>query len=475
MRILYLDCFSGIAGDMLLGALIDLGADFQDLRRRLKGLPLEGYSLSAKRTVRQGISATKFDVNVRGHHHHRGWKEIRGIVGDADLPGQVKDKALKIFKRLIEAEARIHGIPLQKVHLHEVGAVDAIVDVVGSVLALDNLLGARGQLHVSPLHLGGGKIEMAHGTYPVPPPATVELLEGVPVVGGPVAGELVTPTGAAIVSTLASSFGPMPPMTLAAVGYGAGSRSYEGHPNVLRAILGESPGRPGAGDQVVVMECTIDDMNPQAYGFLMDRLFRDGAHEVFYTPVQMKKSRPGVLVTVVAPQARFGELAAAIFEETTTIGLRHRITDRIELDREMIPVQTPFGRVMVKVSSWRGGPVQAQPEYDDCRRIAESRRVPLKEIQAAALAAYRAGLPPAGVSAPGGSASAAGRPAGRRDEPRRARPVKPSRRTDSRQKAAAGKAAPEKGARQKAARGKTAGRKPARRKTAVAAKGRRRS
>lgn len=393
MRILYLDCFSGVAGDMLVGSLLDLGLPLEDLREQLGALGLRGYAVSARRTVRAGISGTQFSVKVTGHHHHRGWKEIRKIIEGSDLPEPVSHRALAIFRRLIEVEARIHRIPVEKVHLHEVGAVDAIVDIVGAVIGLRHFLGSRGELRVSPLHLGRGKVKMAHGSYPVPPPATLALLKGVPVLSGPVEGELVTPTGAAIVSSMADGFGPMPPMTITAAGYGAGSRKYEDHPNMLRVLLGEAGPAGPARETVVVAECTIDDMNPQAYGHLMERLFDAGALEVYYTPVQMKKSRPGVQVTIISPEGRFGELASIVFRESTTIGLRHRTVERIELARETIRVATPFGRIRVKVSSLDGRPVQAQPEYDDCLRAAAKHRTPLREVQAAAAASYRATLP----------------------------------------------------------------------------------
>jgi uncharacterized protein (TIGR00299 family) protein len=290
-------------------------------------------------------------------------------------------------------EARIHRLPVEKVHLHEVGAVDAIVDIVGSVIALRQVLGEGGKLHVSPLRLGRGTVTMEHGTFPVPAPATAALLEGIPVESGPVEGELVTPTGAAIVSTLADAFGPMPPMTMERVGYGAGTREYGDHPNLLRAILGESRDVQEAREQVSVIECTIDDMNPQAYGWLMERLFAAGALEVFYTAVQMKKNRPGTLVTIIGPQERFGELTAVLFRESTTIGLRHTLAGRIELARDVVTVKTPHGKVRLKISALDGQVTQAQPEYEDCRKAAAARGVPLKEIQAAALAAWRSSRP----------------------------------------------------------------------------------
>ena len=393
MRILYLDCFSGVAGDMILGALIDLGVSVGLIRDRLSALPLRGYAISARRTIRQGISGTKFEVKVGRDHAHRGWREIRGIIEEAALDEEIRDRSLQIFRRLIEAESRIHRIPLEKVHLHELGAVDAIVDIVGSVIAMREILGSDGRLHVSPIRVGTGFVRMEHGSLPVPAPATAALLKGVPISSGPVEGELATPTGAAIVSTLAASFGPMPPMTLLGVGYGAGTRQYDDHPNLLRALLGEATRTAQASEDVAVIECTIDDMNPQGYGYLMERLFEKGALEVFYTPVQMKKNRPGTLVTVIAPQEKFGDLSEVVFAESTTIGLRHTLAGRIELAREVKTVKTPFGRVRVKVSSLDGQVAQAQPEYEDCRRIASERGVPLKEILAAAIAAHRASLP----------------------------------------------------------------------------------
>ena len=418
MRILYLDCFSGIAGDMLLGALIDLGVDIELLRDRLSALPLAGYSISAKKTSRQGIAGTKFDVKISGGHAERGWREIRTIIEKASFEDDLRERSLEVFRRLIEVEARIHRLPFDKVHLHEVGAVDSIVDIVGSVIALREVLGGDGRLHVSPLRLGSGTVTMAHGTFPVPAPATTALVKGIPVSAGPVEGELVTPTGAAIVTTLASAFGPLPPMTLREVGYGAGTRQYDHHPNLLRAILGDAAAVGELREVVSVMECTIDDMSPQAYGFLMERLFAAGALEVFYTSVLMKKNRPGTLVTVIAEQNRMGTLGEILFRESTTIGFRHTIAGRVELARDIVTVKTAHGEVRMKISSLNGLTTQAQPEYEDCRKIASAKDVPLKEVQAAAVAAWRAGEPALR------SRSTAGTPAkgARKRAPRRSRP-----------------------------------------------------
>ena len=394
MRILYLDCASGVSGDMLLGALLDLGLSRRRLEKGLSLLKLKGWKLRVGQVERSYFGACKVDVKTTGRHGHRGLKEITAVIDGSELSGRIRKLSLKIFRRLIEVEARIHRISEQKVHLHEVGAVDAIVDIVGTVIGLDELVGldpddGGGRLVCSPLNVGSGTVRMEHGLLPVPAPATAALLKGVPIYSAGPAGEMVTPTGAAIVTTLASSFGPPPAMVIDRIGYGAGSREYKGHPNVLRALLGgEWPQVAAAEGDVMVIECTIDDMNPQGYGYLMERLFDAGAREVFYAPVQMKKNRPGVLVTIIGGVARLNELARVVFEETTTIGLRWRPAGRIELARKVVEVRTRFGKVRVKVSSMNGRVTQAQPEYEDCRRLAVRRKVPLKEVAAAAQRAW---------------------------------------------------------------------------------------
>ena len=389
MKVLYIDGASGVSGDMLLGALVELGLDPDLLRSRLKQLPLKGYSIRSRKVKRAGIAARKIDVRTTGRHAHRGLKEIRSILKGSDLEDAVKKKALEIFGRIIEVEARVHRIPKEKVHLHEVGAVDAIVDIVGAVIGIHHVLGS-GKLFCSPLNVGSGTVKMAHGLLPVPAPATAALLRKVPIYSAGPAGEMVTPTGAAIVTAFASSFGPPPAMSIDRIGYGAGDREYDHHPNVLRAMIGSTwPAADVSSAEVMVLECTIDDMNPQGYGYLMDRLFSAGAREVFYIPVQMKKTRPGILVTVISPTGLVSDLSRILFEETTTIGVRYRPASRLELVREIKTVATPFGRVRLKISSLEGRITQAQPEYEDCRRLAARRRVPLKEVQASALTAYR--------------------------------------------------------------------------------------
>ena len=393
-KVLYLDCATGVSGDMILGALIDLGVDPDRLRARLRALGPKGYTIATGRTRRAGIAAAQVKVTVRGRQPERNEKEIRSIVEKSDLPEPVKDASLAIVASIVKVEAAIHGIPRSKVHLHEIGAIDSIVDIVGATIGFSELLGlpgtpGAGQLICSPLNLGHGRVRTEHGVLPVPAPATAALLKGVPVYAEGPPAELTTPTGAAIVRHLASSFGPPPPMTIDKIGYGAGSRDFAGRANVLRAMLGSPWGEAAQTREILAIECTIDDMNPQAYGYVMERLFDAGAREVFYTPVQMKKDRPGVLVTVIAPAGLLNETARILFEETTTIGLRYRPMQRIELERRTREVRTPYGKVRVKISSLNGRVTQIQPEYDDCRRLAARRKVPLKEVQAAATAASR--------------------------------------------------------------------------------------
>ncbi len=384
MRGLYLDCFSGISGDMLLGALVDLGVPLAHIRTRLRGLSVSGYRLSSRRVTRSHLRGTKVDVAVAGRQPERGIREIRRILDRSRLPGSVRRRALEAFEALVDAEARVHGIPRERVHLHEVGAVDAIVDITGAMVGLDYLGWPR--VVCSPLNVGRGMVEMEHGTFPVPGPATAELLRDRPCYATHVEGELVTPTGAALAVILADEFGPMPPMRARRVGYGAGSKEFPNHPNLLRAFLGDLVDAGAIQETVQVLETTIDDMNPQLYGHLMERLFAAGALEVFYTAIQMKKNRPGTMVKVICPVQRMEEVGAVLFRETTTIGFRYLPMGRIELGRRIETVTTPFGAVRVKVSMHDGSIAQATPEYEDCRALALKAGVPLKEVQRAAAA-----------------------------------------------------------------------------------------
>jgi uncharacterized protein (TIGR00299 family) protein len=392
-RLLYFDCFSGISGDMVLGAMLDAGLPFDGLTSALGSLAVSGYDVSAKRVQRAGVSATKFVVEDRqpaGGHPHRHLPDIFKLVDQSALSPAGKDRAKSLFQRLAEAEAAIHDMPVEKVHLHEVGALDSIIDIVGAVHALE-WFGAD-RVVSSPLNVGGGTVKSAHGTIPVPAPATVKLLGDAPIYSGDVQKELVTPTGALIVSSYASSYGPMPAMRVEHVGYGAGDNDFPSTPNVLRVLMGVASGVSRTDDasatRVVVIECEIDDMNPQIFGVVMDRLYAAGALEVFYVPVQMKKNRPGTLLTVVAAPALRGAMSEIIFSETTTIGLRYSEVERDCLVREHATVETPVGAVRIKLA-WRDGRlVNAVPEFDDCATIAAANNVPLKEVQALAMQAW---------------------------------------------------------------------------------------
>ncbi len=388
MRGLYLDCFSGISGDMFLGALVDLGVKSTDLRAQLRKLPLTGYRISATSTSRARLGGTRVNVTLSARPQpRRGIREIRKLIEGSRLSSAVRERSLDTFEALVDAEARVHRVPRERVHLHEVGAVDAIVDIVGTMIGLESLGWPR--VVCSPLHLGRGMVTMEHGTFPVPPPAVAELLRGRPCYSTEIEGELVTPTGAALAVTLATDFGPLPPMRLQKVGYGAGSRQYDHHPNLLRALYGDLLDEAALRETVLVIETTIDDMNPQLYGYLMERLFAAGALEVFYTPIQMKKNRPGTLATIICPQPRLESVSSVIFRETTTIGFRYLPMGRIELAREFRTVRTPYGPVRMKLSTHNGERVQSTPEYEECRAIALKADVPLKEVQRAAVAALQ--------------------------------------------------------------------------------------
>ncbi|MXZ72148.1 MAG: nickel pincer cofactor biosynthesis protein LarC [Acidobacteria bacterium] len=437
-RVLYLDCFSGAAGDMIAGALIDGGVPFEELTRVVDSLGLDGVRISHDRVDRSGIGAAKFrvDAGTHGHshgeghdhdhvhshghghghshahahahdhdhehhHHHRSLSQILRIVEGSSLSSAGKARAGRLFRRLAEVEAAIHRMPVEEVHLHEVGAVDSIVDVVCAVRALEWL--APDRVVVSPLNVGSGTVKCAHGEMPVPAPATAALLAGAPTYAAGPAVELTTPTGALIVADYADAFGPLPPMRVARIGYGAGDRDLPGRPNVLRALVGESAPveastEPAAGilaapdaeglERVVVLECQIDDMNPQLYGVLMDRLTEAGALDVFYAPIQMKKNRPGTLVTVIASPARRSELAGILFAESTTIGVRVTETLRERLERESVTIDTRLGVVRVKVARRRGEVLNAAPEFEDCVRLAAEHGVAVKDVQAVAVKAW---------------------------------------------------------------------------------------
>jgi hypothetical protein len=404
-RTLYLDCFAGASGDMFIGAMLDCGLDFELLKSELGKLGVGGYELSLTRVDRSGISASKFDVHIHadrhnhGHHHdhhhdhhhhhdHRHLSEINRIISSSSLDDRVKDRAQAIFQRIGEAESKIHDIPIETVHFHEVGAIDSIVDIIGACIALDALKIDR--IVASPLHVGSGTFVCAHGTYPVPGPATTELLKGVPIYSRDIEGELVTPTGAAIVSTLAEGYGQMPMMRVDRIGYGAGTRDYPKFPNALRAIIGElEEDADRTPATVTVIEASIDDLNAQVFGHLMERVLEAGALDIFYTPVQMKKNRPGVLLTLLCKPEDRQRMCDIVFRETTTLGVRHRTEQREILKREFVEVETEYGRIRIKVSRAKDGRVMnSSPEFEDCRSAAEKHQVSLRDVQTAAMQAF---------------------------------------------------------------------------------------
>ena len=394
MRGIYFDCFAGISGDMTIGALLDLGLDFESLTAQLSTLGLTGYEIKRERVKRSGIAATKFDVAIdEDKQPARTLSDIREIIDRSALSDGVKAKALRVFGRLAEAEAKVHATTPDRIHFHEVGAVDSIIDTVGAMIGLE-MLGVE-RFYCSALRLGRGSVETEHGLLPIPAPATAELLRGIPVYAGDLEGEFVTPTGAAIVSTLCEQFGPLPEIEIARAGYGAGTRNPAGFPNALRLVLGEvRKARPHAeeDESVFVIETNIDDMNPQVFGFIMERAFALGALDVFMVSAQMKKSRPGVLLTVLCGPERLESIMGMLLAETTTLGVRYHEAKRRVLERAIETVETRYGRVRIKVA--RDGPrtLHFQPEYDDCAGLAEQSNAPLFEVQAAASEAYRDAL-----------------------------------------------------------------------------------
>jgi pyridinium-3,5-bisthiocarboxylic acid mononucleotide nickel chelatase len=387
-KILYIEPFSGISGDMMIGALLDLGFNFTDLQEKLSRLPLKEYQLSFQKCIRSGVQATKFDVQAGHSHHHRSYGDIRQMIESSDLSPWVREKSVEAFRRLAEAEGKIHGQLPEKVHFHEVGAVDSIIDIVGTMIAVETFLPVR--IISSSVNVGQGTLECQHGTYPVPGPAAQELLKDMPVFSNNVTGELTTPTGATLLATLVEEFGVRPAMKIISTGYGAGTRQTPGNANVLRISLGEAHAEATASpeEQVAVIDATIDDMSPQIYGYFQEKALEAGALDVYSTPIQMKKNRPAQKITCVCAIADVNRLAELIFCETTTIGIRFTIARRKTLRREFLEVQTPFGAVSMKISLLDGRPVNFVPEFEDCRRLAESNRVALKEIQAAAVHAY---------------------------------------------------------------------------------------
>ena len=387
MRTLYFDCFAGASGNMILGALAALGLDCERLVSELEKLDIADFELIFTDVDRSGISATHLDVKVPYEHVHRHLHHIEAIIGNSTLADPVKSRAKAIFTRLAEAEAKIHGIDVQKVHFHEVGAMDAIIDVVGSCIAFE-MLGIE-RFVCSKIHVGSGFAEMAHGKFPVPPPAVAELLTGVPIYSTEIEGELTTPTGAAIISTLCDSYGTIPEMSVEQTVYGAGTRQYEKFPNVLRLILGESEKqehRSTNHEKLTLIETNIDDMSPQILGFVMERAFALGALDCWFAPIQMKKNRPATMISILCEADKKDVLTRLLYTETTTIGVRIQPVARECLDREIVTVSTEFGDIDVKQASLDGKIVNSMPEYDEVKRAALDHGVPFKNVREAVIA-----------------------------------------------------------------------------------------
>ncbi len=381
MKIAYFDCFSGISGDMCLGALVDAGAPLEKIAERLKGLPVRGYRLTKKKVIRAGVAATKVDVVLSskaesGHGTGRKWDDIEKVVHNSSLPDDIRQKGLEIFRLLFSAESKVHGMPFKKIHLHELGAVDSMVDVFGTLIGLDLL--EINNICASPVNLGTGSVETVHGTLPVPAPATAEILKNVPVFSAGPSFELTTPTGAAILKRLSRSFGNIPLFAPEKIGSGAGKADFKRSPNILRIFIGDLKGEK-AEEAVTVIETNIDDMNPQAYEYLFERLFAGGALDVFMTQTVMKKMRPGVKLSVLCNETVRDDLIRLILRETTSIGVRYHEASRVTMERSWQYVSTTHGKVRIKTSSL-GEIGKSNPEYEDCKAIAKRSHIPLLQV-----------------------------------------------------------------------------------------------
>ena len=372
---------------MILGAAVAAGVDANALREQLSLLNIEGFALDFETVDKSGLSATFARVRTVHEHNRRHLSDIEKIIANSQLTDGVKQRAMAVFTRLAEAEAHVHNEPIERVHFHEVGALDAIVDVVGAAICFELLNIER--FVCSPLHVGSGTVDMSHGRFPVPPPAVAELLKGVPYYSTDIKGELVTPTGAAIITTLCSEYGPMPLMKAEQTGYGAGAREYEKFPNALRVIVGETATTQNPEEQLLMIETNIDDASPQIIGHVMDRAFALGARDCYFTPVQMKKNRPGVLLSILCDRELKEAVMEMLFNETTTLGVRSYEVARRALERRIVTVQTAYGPIDVKVGSLKGRVVNAMPEFEQCREAASRAGVALKEVEDAARLALR--------------------------------------------------------------------------------------
>ena len=399
MKTLYFDCFAGASGNMILGGLIALGVDKGELVERLKGLKIADFELSVEKVDRSGISGVHVSVTVPVENQHRHLSDIERIIDDAELGEQIKNRAKSIFRRLAEAEARVHGIDVAKVHFHEVGAMDAIVDVVGACIGFE-ILGIE-KFVCSKIHVGSGFVNMAHGKYPVPPPAVSELLSGLPIYSTEIEGEMITPTGAAIISTLCTSYGAVPEMKVDGIGYGAGTRIYVGFPNVLRLMIGETESREvmsgelfepennTISERLILLETNIDDVSPQVLGFVLERALELGALDAWLAPIQMKKNRPAATFSVLCTPEVRPAVTELLYLETTTLGIRSTEIERNSLPREIVKVETRFGKVAVKTARYSGEIVNVMPEYEDVRRISTETGIPFRIVSEEVLERFK--------------------------------------------------------------------------------------
>jgi pyridinium-3,5-bisthiocarboxylic acid mononucleotide nickel chelatase len=379
MKTLYFDCFAGASGNMILGGLVSLGINERELIEQIKLLDIADFSIEFTTVNKSGISAIHASVKVPHENAHRHLHTIEKIISDSGLSDNIKNRAIKIFTKLAEAEAKVHGIDLQKVHFHEVGAMDAIIDVTGSCIAFE-MLGIE-NFACSKIHVGSGFVKIAHGKFPIPPPAVAELLKGIPIYSTEITGELCTPTGAAIIATLSDTYGEIPNLETEKIGYGAGTRDYENFPNVIRLMLGEIQSPKSKVQSLMLIETNLDDVSPQVLGFVMDKAFELGALDCWFTPIQMKKNRPATMVSILCEPQNKRQLIELLYVETTTLGVRIREIERECLERKFERVTTQFGEIDVKIGLLNGKQVNAMPEYEQLKRIANEKNVPLKLLK----------------------------------------------------------------------------------------------
>lgn len=387
MKALYFDLIGGASGDMILGAMVDAGLSINKLKELLSGLNLKEFDIQAKIVDKNGFTATKVDVLVTEQPPERHLKEIKDIIQKSSLPPAVQNRALQIFERIAKTEATIHNKSIDQVHLHELGGTDTIIDITGTLLALDHL--EISKIYASPVPLGKGFIKGAHGQIPLPSPATISLLKGIPIYGRDIDAELVTPTGAALLAELVDDFGPAPPMVLETVGYGAGGRDLP-IPNLLRVFIGEISSSDSATlDHLAVLETNLDDLNPEIYPYVIESLFAAGALDVTLTPIQMKKNRPGTQIQVLCEPSMMDSMRSILFRETTTLGIKQILVDRYSLPRTIQEVETPYGKIRVKIAEISPNIKKISPEFEDCRRAAQEHGIPITDIYQKTIRSFR--------------------------------------------------------------------------------------